>query len=142
MTYVGGAEGELVDLWKNFIDFGIEKDFPEKDFIKENLDEGLLHEKGVYVDEKVTVENKSGIMVLNGKCVGSVMMNGYSVCSVYVRHDCDVNIVVGGMAKVFVHCYDDCKVNVVQKEMGRVFLYMHDRSEEEHEGEVSVRWKK
>lgn len=134
------SERELVEAYKRYIDFSIDKCFPGEDFIQERFSADVLHGCGVYVRERVSLGDCRGVTVLNS-CSGEIAVTGFSVATVYVRGKSDVSVRCGGMCKVHVYAYDDSCVRVRREGSAHVFCISHGNSILESDGEVTVRKK-
>lgn len=119
-----GEPQALIELWKNNIDFALEKDFPTLEFIKANFDRDLLNSNLIFVDEFVDMDMApSGIYILNGECSGRIHLAPWTVATFYVRHSSKINIVADDFAKVFVRVFDEADVEVDSDESAVVKVY-------------------
>lgn len=118
------SERELVESYKRYIEFSIDKGWPGEDFIKENFSADILHEKDVYVKENVNIASGNGVIVINS-CEGDVSVCGFSVATIYVRGMSDVRILCRDMARVHIYSYDDSRVKVEQECAAHVFCINH-----------------
>lgn len=139
----GLDDGMLVEKFKDGIDFCILHDWPSCAWVKEHFDAGLLADHGVFVDSSLdggTVEHTTyGYnFVLMGSCRGVLRFGGFYVATVYVRHQCDVEIDVGGLACVDVRVYDDAHVVVSGDSARAVRVYVYDAGSCSSRGNVGV----
>lgn len=119
-----GEPQALVELWKNNIDFALEKDFPTLEFIKANFDRDLLNRNLIFVDEYLDFDlMPSGVYIINGDCSGRIRFAPWSAVTVYVRHSSKVRIEAGAFAKVFVRVYNEADVEVDSDESAVVKVY-------------------
>lgn len=133
------TQQELIDMYVRGLDFCIEHDYPTTDFIKEHFDSYLLRKNRIYVDEEVE-GGESGVYVINGKCNGEVRFEDFTVATLHVRHDSELNVVAEGLSKVFIKVYNHAKVHVKQSDMAKVYVYLYgDECTIEREGEVMIR---
>lgn len=131
---------QLIDLFVHNQEFCIDKDFPSNEFVKMNTDETERNSFGVFVDDKITVRNYSGIIVSCGNSEGYVLADGFTACTIYVRHNTKLNVQCRGFSKVFIHAYNNCTIDVEQNEMSKVYIYNHsDSSTINTEGDVFIR---
>lgn len=131
---------ELINRFLHGIDFCIKHNWPSNDYIKKNFDIETLHRNNIYVDEDVQRRNPRQVVVLQGKCTGQLLFDGYTCSDLYVRHDSDIVIDCSRMSKVFISVYDNAKVNVTQRDGASVYVYLHgDKCQVVSEGEVMVR---
>lgn len=132
----------LIRLYKRFLDFAIEKDWPSVGYIMGNFDRLALHTHGIYCNEPVDggKPGPDGVMVLNGVAHGHVEFGGFDVATVQVRHKSDVEIGVGGFARVRVCVHDLASVKVSGDSASTVYVYLYgDGCRCEPEGRVAVR---
>ena len=133
-------EQELINKFLHGLDFCIKHDWPSNEYIKKHVDKELLHRNNIYVDEDVQRRNPRQIVVLQGKCTGQLLFDGFTTADVYVRHDSEVTIDCSRMSKVFISVYDRAKVNVIQSDAASVYVYLHgDECEVTAKGDVMQR---
>lgn len=100
---------ESIERFVNGFDFYLKTNFVSLEMI-ESIDRELLHKHHIYVNEDVDVKaTESGYYIFLGNCKGTLDVYGLLAVTVYVRHDCDVDVKAGGGSKVFVTYYDDAK---------------------------------
>jgi hypothetical protein len=83
-----------------------------------------MEKHGIYVDRLCEEDSLRGIVVLNGSCGGDIIVKGYDVATVHVRHDSFVRITVADHAKAFVKVYDNAVVQVTQEGKSKAYLYV------------------
>ena len=133
-------EQELVNRYIHFIDFAIDKQWPTNDFIKKHFDRELLHRNNIYIDEMVSRRNARQVVVVQGKCSGSLLYDGLTTADIYVMHDSELTIDCSRLSKVFINVYDRAKVKVYQRDAASVYVYKHgDGCEVVTDGEVLIR---
>ncbi len=131
---------ELINKFLHGIDFCIKHDYPTNEFIKKNFEKEILHRNNIFVDEDVQKRNARQIVVLQGRCTGTLLYDGMTSADVYVRHDSEVTIDCNRLSKVFISVYDRAKVNVIQKDGASVYVYLHGSNcEVKAEGDVMTR---
>lgn len=139
----GLSDEELCERFLRGIDFCIKHDWPDKEYIKAHFDEDFRHRHGVFVDEDLRdfVAHYADLdkVVLLGDCRGVLQFTGFSVCSVYVRHDSVVTIDANNLSLLHVYAYDRSKVHVVGDSAHNVYVYSYDDSFITKEGRVIVR---
>ena len=115
---------ECIDRYVRGFDFAVEKDYPPLDFIRKNFRKEDLHRHHIFLDEEVSIGNaESGIWIFLGDCVGSICFRGFSVGTVYIRHNTNIKIVSEDMAKVFMSQYDDACAETVPIDMSTIRRY-------------------
>jgi len=112
---------ELVQKYLNGIDFCIGHNYPSNEFIKQYFGE-IAERNGVFTDTDIHLENIP-LLVLNGACTGEVELNGYTVGTIYIRHDSEVRIIVKDYAIAFIRLYDKAKIWVESE--SRAFVYQY-----------------
>lgn len=106
--HADSSQQELIDKFKEYIDFCQRHDWPSCDFIKTNFDRDLLHKNLIFVDEHIDLDNApSGVYIVNGECSGTIRLAPWSVATIYLRHTSHVRIEAGDFSRVFVRLYDD-----------------------------------
>lgn len=116
------SKDELVEKYIKGIDFCIEHNYPGNDFIKKHF--GVTAEKyGIFTDKFIELYNPD-ITVLNGSCVGSIVFDGYSVGTIYIRHDSNVRIVCRDQAFISIRLYDKAFVSLIN-DRAKVYLYQY-----------------
>ncbi len=106
--HADSSQQELIDKFKEYIDFCQRHDWPSCDFIKTNFDRELLHKNLIFVDEHIDLDNApSGVYIVNGECSGTIRLAPWSVATIYLRHTSYVRIEAGDFSRVFVRLYDD-----------------------------------
>lgn len=139
----GLGDDALVEKFKEGIDFCILHDWPSCAWVKEHFDAGLLARHGVFVDADLRAGSLAihdlNSYVLMGDCRGVLRFGGFDVATVYVRHQCDVEIMVDGLAYVDVRVYDGAHVIVLGDSARSVNVYVYDHGSCDMRGNVSVR---
>ena len=133
------SKQDLIDKYLRGIDFCIQHDYPDLEFVKENFEDDLLRKNGIIVDSEANETNKRKVVLL-GNSTGNVIYTDFFTGSVYVRHSSNVNIETSGTSVVFVHAYENCRVKVMAAEQSKVFVY-HYSGDIQTEGNVVVREK-
>lgn len=130
---------ELVDKFIQGYDFCLINDYPSNDFIKNHFGE-IAEKKGIYVDKKnIDLENPS-IVILQGECNGTIKVDEFNVCEVYVRHNSSVNILIEEYGIAFVRVYDNAEVTISNNGYKRSFVYKYGGSVDTS-GDILVRKK-
>lgn len=121
------TDNELIQKYIRGIDFCIEHNYPSNDYIKSNFDVESLHRNGIFVDETINVgrNNPQRILVFNGRCVGSINVDGFSCRTIYIRGDSCINITAKGFSRTFIRVYDNARVNVIVNGGAKAFVYRY-----------------
>lgn len=131
---------ELLQKYVENIEFAIKADFPSNAFICRNFRRTDLASHGIYVDEHLNCDHRSGVMILNGCCTGRISCDGFNVLKLYVRGGSDILVSASGRSKVFIECYNHCTIRVNQCDVAKVYVYKKsNRVKIRTEGEVRIR---
>lgn len=117
------TKDDMVDKFVRGLDFCIEHDWPSTEVMKKDFGD-VIHKHGVYVDERVTKQNPS-VMILNGHSDASVTCDGYAASDIHVRHTSRLRLSVTGMAVVYVRVYDKAEVDVECTDSAKCFVYRY-----------------
>lgn len=121
-----GDKSGMLQCFVDRIDFCLAKDFPGKDFLKEHF-EGVLHEKGIYIDERVEMRNERNAVLL-GACEATSVADGYAVCRLYAKHSTRLVVEAEGNAFVMVDALDDAVVEVHCTAEAKVVVNLYARA--------------
>jgi hypothetical protein len=113
---------ELCEMYIRGLDFCIEHDYPSRKYMMENFS-GVMENHGIYVDADFDEKFVKGILVLNGDCHGDIIVKGYDVATIHVRHDSFIRITITDHAKAFIKVYDNAVVQVIQEGESKAYLY-------------------
>lgn len=102
---------ELVKLYIQGIDFCISEDYPTLDFLRKHF-RGKCEPYGVFVDDEIPTAVNTPNMVLNGACRGMLEYDGYTVASLYVRHNSEVAVIVSDNAILTIDLFDKAKLHI------------------------------
>ena len=134
----GVSVKRLVDLYVRGIDFCIKNDYPTLEFIRDNF-KGKCEQYGVYIDDSVTEKDRKTI-VLNGDCKAMLEYGGYSVSTVFVRHNSQAAIVASKFANVTIDAFDNSHLVVAVTGKARVSVNLYgDASVEVIGNDVKIR---
>lgn len=98
---------ELLEIYKRGFDFSLKQEWFDYDFIKVAFPTEELHKAHIYLDEEVGIEDaEGGTWIFLGKCRGHIGFRGFSVGTVYLRHESGLGVSAHDMAKVFVSMYE------------------------------------
>lgn len=113
-------KGAMIDMYIRGIDFCLSNDYPSNDYIREHF-KGAMEKKGVYLDDEVMLSNPRRCVAL-GRTVGSVVVGGYGVCEVFVKHDSVLVISASDNAFVEIDMFDNSEVSVHTTERAKVHI--------------------
>lgn len=129
---------ELLNKYVRGIDFVIGKGFPEDDILLRYAGKDKLREHGIYLDSDIDEQVGSGVYVIGVGCTVKLKVDGFSVVTVYVRGNAQVDLQISENGKAFVEMYDDARLKIENKGESRSFVYRHG-GEVEKKGNVLVR---
>lgn len=131
---------DLISLYKRGIEFCLDYDFPNEDFIEANFDARLLEKNNIYTRKFGVVDNGNGVYVCNGGSDGVLRFTGMDVATVYIRGGSHIRIIASDISKVFIDVLDESKVKVEQNNSAAVFIYKKSKAATlETSGKVMVR---
>lgn len=115
---------ELVEMYKEGIDFAILHNYPSNEYIKEHF--GTIAENhGVFTDRDNLQISGLPTIIINGNTNGKIRLNGFDVSSVYVRHDSEVHVQVKDSAKASIRVYDNASVTIDNMGNSKVYVYKY-----------------
>lgn len=109
---------KMVEMYLRGIDFCISNDYPENDFIRRYF-KGVMEKHGVFLDDAVKVENKPKCVCL-GACSGTIVVDDFNTCEVFVKHDSEIVISAKGNAFVMVDVFDNTTVTIHAHDRAKV----------------------
>lgn len=115
---------DLIQKFKEGIDFCILHEYPANDFIKENFNTELLRKHGVLVDDDYSLLNKR-MCVLQGKSTANIRYNAWNPGTVYIRHRSKAVITAKNMSFVIVHLFDDAAVDCHSEDKAYIVVLRH-----------------
>lgn len=121
-----GNKKEMLRVYWDRIDFCLAKDFPSKDFLKDNFGE-VLEEMSIYIDRSLILPPQGNVVLL-GKGYAVLHAEKYAVSRLYVKHDMSLTIQASDHAFVMVDVLDDAKVEVVCEGDARVVVNLYARA--------------
>lgn len=129
----------LVRMYLKGIDFCIEHDYPAVKYMEENF-KGICEPLGVFVNDIINIENYPKVVAV-GYCAGQLIFDGYTLSQVFVKHQCQLDIVALDHVRVTVDCFDDSFLTVKAKgnAVVTVFRYLGAKVNIECEGTASVK---
>ena len=135
----GWDRTELIQKYKEGIDFCIQHDYPKNDFIKKNFTRDLLRENGILVDDERSLLNKR-MCVLQGASEAIVRYNAWNVGTVYIRHNSHAIVTAKNMAFVIVRLFDNAEVECSTQDKASIVVLRHNEKTKvlKHEGNVKI----
>lgn len=134
------SEDNLLELYRNGMDFNIEKKWISDDDAKRLFNPEIRHKHGIYIGEDCDLTLGNGIYVFKGlKC--KLKLNRFTVSTIYILDGCDAKIDCEDFSHAFIHLYDST-LNVSQEDVAKVFVYDHTNSNNiSYSGDVRIRAK-
>lgn len=118
-------KNKLCEMYIEGLDFCIEYNYPTTAYMKENF-EGVMQKHGIYVDEEVSIVNPGlRTYVINGNSNGTITLNNFDLCEVYVRGNSNITIETNSQSSVYISVFDKAVVNVIQNDRSRASIYKY-----------------
>lgn len=117
----------LLTMYKKGIDFCIEHDYPNLDFVRKNLS-GKTEHKDIYIDAEKTIEAYKETIICLGNCKMTFEVKPYAVVRIYVLHNSEIKINVSEGAILMIDAYDNSHVAVTGY-ADKTKAYRYDNSE-------------
>ena len=138
------SQDQICKTMHKYLDFVLERDYPSCEFMETNFDKDVLHSNKIYVNDDVeSSDMPNGSYILNGKCTGEIVANGYAAVTLHVRHNCKIKVKARGLSIVYVRAYDKASVDVAQEDRSKVYVYKYGEDcSVETTGNVQVKQRK
>jgi len=117
------SEVELIELYKKNIDFCLNENFPDLEYLK-TVDQDVLGKEGIFYKGDVISRN-AGFLVLLGTSIAEVDVDGYEVSQIFVKHKAVATIDITGNAYVVIDCFDDSCTEVVASGGSKVLINVY-----------------
>lgn len=131
---------ELIQKFKEGIDFCIQKKYPSDEFIKANFSKDILRKHAVLVDDDWSLLNQR-MCVIQGRSSSIIRYNGWNPGTVYIRNNSHAEITARNMSFVIVHLFDNATVDCHAEDKASIVVLRH--SEEAvvtyHTGNVRIK---
>lgn len=123
----GSTDDELIAKYLDGISFCMHHDYPKPELVRRLFDADTLERHGVYVDARGVGLTERGhrTLVFLGECEARMLIGGYAVVNVYVRHQSHLWVQASDHARVFVYAYDGCDLILQATDNGRVRAIRH-----------------
>ena len=118
----------LLDMYVRGLDFCIDNDYPNIDFIRENISLDDLHRHNIFLDEHIEMDNAfSGTYILLGNCTGYMNFELFSAATIHVRHNSNITLrsTEGSIVNAFKYENSTIKIEKDYSSTGKVY----DKSE-------------
>jgi len=120
----GWDRTELIQKFKEGIDFCIQHNYPSNSFIKRNFSHDLLRENGILVDDAYSFLNVR-MCVFQGDSESIVRYNGWNAGTIYVRQNSHAILTAKNMSFVIVHLFDCAEVECSTQDKGSIVVLRH-----------------
>jgi hypothetical protein len=127
---------ELLDLYKEHIDFCFNADFPNMETLL-RYGASELAENGFFVNATAELKNPDFTVALGSSKI-KVGFEGYKVSQVFAKNETVIEIMAKDNAYVIVDVFDKCKVKVESKDSALVFINLFGKAKVEIVGNVKV----
>lgn len=119
------SDESLFDKYKRGIDFCIEREFPDNEYIKNHWDAAKLRANNIFVDDKAELYNPKGTIVVNGASDVCTVFGGFGAAEIYVRHSSKLLVRAKYMSRVMVSIWDDAEVELDCSESAKIYAYVY-----------------
>lgn len=117
---------ELLDLYKENIDFCLDENFPPKEYLTEKAGLATLSGSGIFIDTAIELKiNKEHFGVILGKSFAFAMYEKYSVSQLFIKHESFANIEVKDNAFLIIDCFDNAKLDVEASGFAKVLVNVY-----------------
>lgn len=114
----------MCEMYLRGIDFCLSNNYPGNDFIRSHF-KGSMERHGVFLDENIKVENKPKCVCL-GACSGTVVVDNYNTCELFVKDNSEITLEAGGNAFVMVDVFDKSKLMINARDKAKVCVNHYD----------------
>ena len=140
----GNDIDKILEMYLKGIDFCLESDFPDKDFIAKHF-KGKMETSGVFLDDAIDIWDAKKVVAL-GTTSGNVHTTRYGVSEVFVTHDADLDILPKENSFVVVDVWGNATVRVRSYHRARVCVNIYSSNakveySQNDESLVKVRYK-
>lgn len=115
---------ELIQKFKEGIDFCIKNKYPSNEFIKENFTRDILRKHSILVDDHYSLLNQR-MCVLQGGSTSNIRYNGWNPGTVYIRGNSYASITARQMSFVIVHLFDNAVVDCRAEDKASIVVLRH-----------------
>lgn len=112
------SKDAMVRMYLKGIDFCLSNEYPDNDYIRKHF-KGDMEKHGVFLDDAIEVSNAPKCVCL-GACSGHVVVDGFNVCEVFVKHDSVLNVIAKDNSFVMIDVFDKAVLNVYAHDKAKV----------------------
>jgi len=127
---------KMLEMYVKGIDFCLSNNYPSNEFIRDNF-KGKMEKHGIHLDEVLDLKSDSKVIVL-GKCKGTLEVDCFDVCEVFVKHDSDIIIMAHDNSFVMVDIFDNAKVIIFTYDDAKVVVNRYGGTVTQSKNENSV----
>lgn len=109
---------QLLDMYLRGIDFCLSNDYPTNDYIRANF-KGKMEHKGIYLDDQLLAVNARKVVAL-GRCTGSIEVDEFNVCEVFIKHESEATVTAEGNSFVMIDMFDNSSLSVIAHDQAKV----------------------
>ena len=133
----------LIAKYKSGLQWSMENKFPDIKFIDDNFGD-LARIKNIYTKDKHTVYNSS-ISVCRGISEVEIYFNYYSLGSVWIGDNSNVNITVIDASIVTIHAFDSASIHIENRRMDKsvkIYVDKNFTGTITNYGEIEIKYSK
>lgn len=123
------TDQEMIDLYKEGIDFCISHRFPSAEFIENNFNKEQLVDNGIFVNSTLgklpKCSNDNNEYVFAGNTKAKITIKGHRVVTLWLLDESDVDVEIEDTSRASIRIYHDSKVNVLNASINPVFCYKY-----------------
>ncbi|MDR1348312.1 MAG: hypothetical protein LBJ63_07825 [Prevotellaceae bacterium] len=111
---------EMAEMYIKGIDFCLANDYPDNEYIRANFGE-IIHDFGIFLDDRIQLINPERCVAL-GNTTGSIEVNSYNICEVFVKHHSELTIKAKDNAFVVIDMFDNSVVSISAENRARICI--------------------
>jgi hypothetical protein len=111
---------EVVKIYLDEINFCLANDFPSNDYILKHFGD-IVRLFNIFIDDEIMILNPKHLIAL-GKTSGTIKIEEYNVCNVYVKHTSKLKIKSEGHSYVMIDVFDNAVVEVEASQESQICI--------------------
>lgn len=123
------TDQEMIELYKEGIDFCIQHRFPSADYIESNFNKQQLVDNGIFVnstmDKLPMCTNDKNEYVFVGNTKAKISIKGHRVVTLWLLDDSEVDIEILDTCRASIRVYHNSTVNILNASINPVYCYKY-----------------
>lgn len=123
------TDQEMIELYKEGIDFCINHRFPSAEYIEKNFDKELLVDNGIFVNSTLErlpmCNNDKNEYVFVGSTKAKISIKGHRVVTLWLLDDSQVDVEILDTSRASIRVYHNSKINVLNASVNQVYCYKY-----------------